>query len=48
MNEIMINQEHENKTFNANIGDIITITLKENPTTGYRWTLMGWMKKLFL
>lgn len=39
MTEISIVQDDNNKTFHSKLGDIITITLKENPTTGYRWKL---------
>jgi inhibitor of cysteine peptidase len=39
MSQILIDQEDNNKTFDAKLGDAIIITLKENPTTGYRWKL---------
>jgi predicted secreted protein len=37
MNQISIDQEDNNKTFDAKVGDTIIITVKENPGTGYRW-----------
>ncbi len=37
MNQILIDQKDNNKTFDAKAGDAIIITLKENPGTGYRW-----------
>lgn len=37
MNQILIDQEDNNKTFDAKAGDVIIITVKENPSTGYRW-----------
>ena len=37
MNKILIEQSHNCKTFDADVGDTIAIVLKENPTTGYRW-----------
>jgi inhibitor of cysteine peptidase len=37
MNQILIDQGDNNKTFESRVGDMITITVKENPTTGYRW-----------
>jgi inhibitor of cysteine peptidase len=48
MNQILIDQSHNNKTFDAKLNDIITITLKENPTTGYRWELDGVDEKIIL
>lgn len=39
MGQILIDQDDNNKTFDAKIGDTIIITVRENPTTGYRWKL---------
>jgi inhibitor of cysteine peptidase len=39
MGQILIDQDDNNKTFDAKLGDLIIITIKESPTTGYRWKL---------
>jgi inhibitor of cysteine peptidase len=39
MNQILIDQTQKNQTFDVSVSDTIIITLKENPTTGYRWKL---------
>src|SRR6476659_5316798 len=39
MNQILIHEGDNNKSFDANLDDTIIITLKENATTGYRWKL---------
>jgi len=48
MNQILIDQDDNNKTFDAKVGDIITITLRENATTGYRWKVEGVDEKIIL
>jgi len=48
MNQILIERDHHNMTFNAKVNDTITITLKENPTTGYRWKLDNVNEKILL
>ncbi len=37
LSEIVILDNDRGKTFTTQVGDIITIRLAENPTTGYRW-----------
>ena len=39
MKQILMYQGDKNKSVDANLDDTIVITLKENPTTGYRWKL---------
>ena len=39
MNQILISENDNNRAFAAKLNDIITITLKENATTGYRWKI---------
>ena len=46
MNQIEIDYNNNNKIINANINELITIKLKENPTTGYRWKLNEFDKKI--
>lgn len=48
MNRILIDENDSNKTFVARPNDIITITLKENATTGYRWKVDGIDEKIIL
>lgn len=37
MTQIVIDQKNNNSTLDVSVGDIVLITLSENPTTGYRW-----------
>jgi|SRR6476469_7142804 len=37
MNQLTIGRSSNGKLFDACVGQLITITLNENPTTGYRW-----------
>ena len=39
MPQLTLTQEHKGKSAEARQGDKIVIQLKENPTTGYRWTI---------
>jgi inhibitor of cysteine peptidase len=48
MNQISIDQNDNNRTFAAKLNDIITITLKENATTGYRWKIDWVDEKIIL
>ncbi len=41
MSEIVITQGYNGATISANSGDTLTIQLPENPTTGYRWTMVA-------
>ncbi len=46
MNLITINQDQNNKILKVKIDDLITIRLKENPSTGYRWKFGELDKKI--
>lgn len=46
MTQIIIDQGDNNKTFDAKTGDLITVALKETPTTGYRWEVDGIDEKI--
>ena len=37
--EIKLTQNNNGQSFDIRQDDIITIALRENPTTGYRWTV---------
>ena len=37
MAQILINQDDYDKTFKVKLDDMVTIALKENATSGYRW-----------
>ena len=39
MPDILITQDDQGRTFEANQGDLIVIRLEENPTTGYEWEM---------
>ncbi len=39
MSAIVILDNDRGKTFTTQVGDMITIRLAENPTTGYRWDI---------
>lgn len=39
MAEIVIAQDDQGRTFEADRGDLIVIRLEENPTTGYEWEM---------
>lgn len=41
MSEIVILDSDQGQTFEAHVGDLISIRLAENPTTGYRWEISG-------
>lgn len=41
MSEIVILDSDRGKTVEAHVGDLITVQLAENPTTGYRWQLIS-------
>jgi len=34
-----LTQADNNKSFEMHLGDIIVLTLEENPTTGFRWAI---------
>jgi len=36
---IMLKQSDSGKTVDAQVGEIIEVSLKENPSTGYRWAI---------
>ena len=40
MAEIAIAESQNGQSFSAKSGDTLAITLPENPTTGYRWTVI--------
>ena len=39
MSKVILSDEDSGRTKRVNPGDTIEITLPENPTTGYRWSL---------
>ena len=39
MSQFTLTEEDKGKTLTIHQGDQATISLKENPTTGYRWTM---------
>ncbi len=39
MAEVVLTEGHNGGTVQAGVGDTITVTLPENPTTGFRWTV---------
>src|ERR1700731_2459674 len=41
MADILITEGHNGAAVSAKVGDMLTIQLPENPTTGYRWTVMA-------
>lgn len=41
MSEIVILDSDRGKMFEVQVGDIVTIRLAENPTTGYHWEIGG-------
>jgi inhibitor of cysteine peptidase len=38
---LFLSQANANQTVELTLGDILSITLPENPTTGYRWALQA-------
>ena len=46
MNQIFVSQDDNNKTITAKLDDVITISLRENATTGYRWNSEGVDEKI--
>lgn len=39
MAEIIITEAQNGGTISINVGDVVIISLQENPTTGYRWQI---------
>jgi predicted secreted protein len=35
---MMLSEQDYGRTINVKVGDVVTIRLTENPSTGYRWT----------
>jgi len=38
---LALTREDDGKTINGHVGQTLVLTLQENPTTGFRWDLMG-------
>lgn len=36
---MMLNHQDNGRAVEMNLGDVVTVRLAENPTTGYRWTV---------
>jgi inhibitor of cysteine peptidase len=39
MHEVVLSQSQSGTTVNVNPGDVVVVSLPENPTTGYRWAI---------
>ena len=36
---MILNEQDSGRTIDMKVGNVVTVRLKENPTTGYRWTV---------
>lgn len=36
---MILNEQDSGRTIEMKVGNVVTVRLKENPTTGYRWTV---------
>lgn len=41
MSTLFLSQTNANQTVELTVGDTLSITLPENPTTGYRWAIQS-------
>jgi len=47
MANLFITQKDHGKVFNLSVGEVLSIQLEENPTTGYQWSLDSLSNELF-
>ena len=37
LRNMILNEQYSGRTIDMKVGNVVTVRLKENPTTGYRW-----------